>query len=415
MLRNCLPQNIPQVLTELPASLDETYERVLKEIGMVNRHHAYRLLQCLTVAIRPLRVEELAEILALDFDNTRDGLPQLKEDWRWKDRQEAVLSTCSSLIAVVKSGRHRVVQFSHFSVKEFLTSDRLAASRPEVSHFYIPLGLAHTVVVKACLGILLRSDDGMGDVKANGSALDRYAAEHWADHARFEKVSTHIEDVLRRLFDPAQPYFDAWHSLYDVDRGWDTFAGYRAKPRGSPLYYASLCGLRNLAAHLIDKHPTHMNVTLGQCLSPLVAALYKRHFGIAELLCQRGADVDIKSDINRTPLLAAVMDGFVNIVEWLLAHGADTGLPLGHESPLHISVTQGRFQVVRMLLRHRADVNVKNGANRTPLHMASEYGQIETVKLLLHHGADIDAQDQSHNTPLHLALQNWVSDKLRDS
>ena len=170
MLQNCLPQNIPQILSELPASLDETYERILKEIGMVNRHHAYRLLQCLTVAIRPLRVEELAEILALDFDNTKDGVPQLKENWRMKDQQEAVLSTCSSLIAVVKSDSHLVVQFSHFSVKEFLTSDRLATSRPEVSHFYILPESAHTVIVKACLGILLRSDDGVGDVKTRSTS-----------------------------------------------------------------------------------------------------------------------------------------------------------------------------------------------------------------------------------------------------
>jgi hypothetical protein len=53
--------------------LDETYERVLKEIVTANRHHAYHLLQCLTVASRPLRVEELAEILALDFDGAKAG------------------------------------------------------------------------------------------------------------------------------------------------------------------------------------------------------------------------------------------------------------------------------------------------------------------------------------------------------
>ena len=79
-----------------------------------NRDHAYRLLQCLTVASRPLRVEELAEILALDFDGAKEGIPELKEDWRWKDQQEALMSTCSSLITVVDGGHHRVVQFSLF-------------------------------------------------------------------------------------------------------------------------------------------------------------------------------------------------------------------------------------------------------------------------------------------------------------
>ena len=58
------------VLGELPETLDETYERILQEIPKSNRMHAHRLLQCLTVAVRPLRVEELAEVLAVDFDAT---------------------------------------------------------------------------------------------------------------------------------------------------------------------------------------------------------------------------------------------------------------------------------------------------------------------------------------------------------
>ena len=379
---------------------------------MVNRHHAYRLLQCLTVAIRPLRVGELAEILALDFDNNRDGLPQLKEDWRWKDKREAVLSTCSSLITVVKIGCRRVVQFSHFSVKEFLTSDRLAASRPEVSPFHVLPEQAHVVIVKACLGILLRSDGG--DVKTASSALGEYAAKHWADHARFEKVSIHIEDGLRRLFDPGQPYFEAWHNLYDLDRPWYTFAGYGTKPLGSPLYYASFCGFRNLVAHLATQHPTHLNARLGQCLSPLVAALHNRHFDIAELLYQHGAVVDIEGDINRTPLHAALLDGFVDIVEWLLGHGANAMSPLdGHESkiPLHYAVTTGKFECVQVLLRHRAGmiVNVKNKDDHTALHLALAAGHLKIMRLLLQHGADIQARDLSHSTVLHLALRGQVS------
>ena len=170
-LRQCLPQNIPHILKELPPSLDETYERMLKEIGAANRHHAYRLLQCLTVAMRPLRLEELAEVLALDFDEAKEGIPVLREDWRWKDQQEAVLSMCSNLIAVVQDGSHRVVQFSHFSVKEFLTSDRLATSSADISHFRILLKPAHTIIVKACLGILLRPNIGVGDAEAKITLL----------------------------------------------------------------------------------------------------------------------------------------------------------------------------------------------------------------------------------------------------
>src|ERR1035438_6101358 len=110
-LRHCLPPSVRRTLDELPESLDETYERVLKGIKKPNREHARRLLQCLVVAIRPLRVEELAEVLAVDFDNV-EGIPKLNPNWRWEDEEQALLTSCSSLIAIVESGKSRVVQFS---------------------------------------------------------------------------------------------------------------------------------------------------------------------------------------------------------------------------------------------------------------------------------------------------------------
>ncbi|KAH9173577.1 hypothetical protein EDB89DRAFT_706276 [Lactarius sanguifluus] len=102
ILRHCFPSSVLNILEQLPESLDETYERILKEINRANREHAYRLLQCLTVAVRPLRVEELAEVLAVDF--SARGCPKLNADWRWEDNEEAVLSACSSLVAVVMDG-----------------------------------------------------------------------------------------------------------------------------------------------------------------------------------------------------------------------------------------------------------------------------------------------------------------------
>ena len=127
-----------RTLNELPESLDETYERVLKEIKKPNREHACRVLQCLVVAIRPLRVDELAEVLAVDFDD-EEGMPKLNPHWRWDDQEQAPLSSCSSLIVIVESDGSRIVQFSHFSVKEFLTSDRLASLNGDVSHYHIDL------------------------------------------------------------------------------------------------------------------------------------------------------------------------------------------------------------------------------------------------------------------------------------
>ena len=132
ILRHCLPSSVRRTLDELPESLDETYERVLKEIKKPNRDHARRLLQCLVAALRPLEVKELAEVIAVDFDDA-EGIPKLKPDWRWGDEEQAILISCSSLITTVEADDSRIVQFSHYSVKEYLTSERLATSNGEVS------------------------------------------------------------------------------------------------------------------------------------------------------------------------------------------------------------------------------------------------------------------------------------------
>ncbi|KAH9173421.1 hypothetical protein EDB89DRAFT_2095241, partial [Lactarius sanguifluus] len=171
-LRHCFPPNLRQFLNELPETLDETYERILRSINKAQQDNAHRLLQCLTVAVRPLRVEELAELLAFDFQaSSSGGIPKLKGDWRWDDQEEAVLSTCSSLIAVVPNYGSRVVQFSHFSVKEYLTSPRLAQSQGDVSRFHIDLDAAHTILAQACLGTLLRLDE---HTDAKGFPLAEY-------------------------------------------------------------------------------------------------------------------------------------------------------------------------------------------------------------------------------------------------
>ena len=104
-LRHCLPPGVRSILDELPETLAETYARVLRDINKTNREYAHRLLQCLAVATFSLRVEDLAEVLAVDFDAARrDGIPKLNPEWRWEDQYQAVLSTCPSLVTTVDSG-----------------------------------------------------------------------------------------------------------------------------------------------------------------------------------------------------------------------------------------------------------------------------------------------------------------------
>jgi hypothetical protein len=216
-LRQCFPPSVPRILAELPESLDETYERILQEIHKTKQRHAHRLLQCLAVAVRPLAVEELAEVLAIDFDSA-GGIPKLNENFRWADQEHAVLSACSSLVAIVEDRNSRRVQFSHFSVKEFLTSDRLATSVVDVLRgHHIRLEPAHTIMAKACLSVLLRLDHHMDKETIKSYPLAEYAGKCFADHAKFGDVLSHICDGLDDLLDPDKPHFDTWLWLENGD------------------------------------------------------------------------------------------------------------------------------------------------------------------------------------------------------
>jgi hypothetical protein len=423
MLQNCLPQNVRRVLQELPTSLDETYERMLRDILKANPDQAYRLLQCLTVATRPLRVNELAEILALNFDDAKDGIPALNKDWRWDDEQQCVLATCSSLIVVVElddfPGTTHVVQFAHFSVKEFLTSDRLADIKADVSRFHIHLEPAHTVVAQACLAILLHSDhdDGVKSI----SPLSDYAARHWVDHAHFGNVSLRIEFGMRRLFDPAKPHFTAWLNSYNLDHEWTSFvrddsSSLRSRRRPKPkftslgeddaplcLYYAALCGVRDLIKYLIIKYPQHLNAKVGLNKSPLAAASYRRHFQIADLLHQHGAVLPIGGN-GRTLLHAASKDGLVDVTQWLLIGADANAQDDSHRTSLHEASKNGHVGIVRLLIEHGVDVHARDQSQSTPLHLASSsWWNADTMQLLIKHGANVHARDQSQSTPLHLA------------
>ena len=75
-----MPSSIRKSLNELPITLDDTYERILQGIPNEKFQHARRLFQCIVAAIRPLRVEELAEIFAIEFGP--NPVANLVESWR---------------------------------------------------------------------------------------------------------------------------------------------------------------------------------------------------------------------------------------------------------------------------------------------------------------------------------------------
>jgi ankyrin repeat protein len=423
-LRHCLPPSVRRTLDELPESLDETYERIIKDIKKPNRDHALRILQCLVVAIRPLLVEELAEVLAVDFDDA-EGMPKLNTNWRWEDQEQALLSSCSSLIAIVESDESRIVQFSHFSVKEFLTSTRLATSTGGVSLYHIAPEPAHIILAQACMSVLLRPDDRVEqhDVTDN-SPLANYAAELWVRHVQLGNASSCLRKAMKSLFDPNKPYFEAWLRLHDIDTDSEESTFYPFTPlesQATPLYYAALCGFQDLVEHLMVNNPEHVNATGGYYVAPLIAALHGGHFQTAKFLRDNGAHPNVTGVGGRTPLHAAAWKGDLEMVQVLLKYKANVKARSAKgETALHFAyreysarpiVGPSMPKVARLLLEHGADVNALmsnystelEDHHSTALHFAAQFGMVEVVRVLLEHGADVGAENVDGKTAFQLA------------
>jgi len=362
-------------------------------------------------SIRPLRVEELAAILAVRFDVT--GPPTYNPNWRPTDARNAVLSACSSLISVVNKGGLHVVQFSHFSVKEFLTSERLAAAEEHLSYYHILPEPAHTILAQASLSVLLQLDDQIDRGTICHFPLAQYAAQYWVDHAQFGNVSSHIQDVMERLFDPTKPYFAAWVWLHDIDHHWvESMQQIRpTEPEGMPLYYASLCGFRGPVEHLLVSHSSDVNCHGGFHTTPLHAASVKGYLDVALLLLKNGADPNVQDYFGRAPLHKVAQAGHLvtresvlEVAQLLIKSGAivDTTDKEGY-TPLHIAARNGHRDIVELLLESGASSDSRNAYQGTPLNLACQNGKLDVALFLLDRGSDMHSRDENGWTPFHLA------------
>jgi ankyrin repeat protein len=407
-LRRCFPSSIRGTLANLPESLDETYEQALSGIDEEKRVHAQRMFQCLMVSIRPLHVEELVEILAFCFDS--GATHEFNANWRPpEDAEEAVLSACSSLISIVNVDGSRIAQFSHFSVKEFLTSERLAAANPCLSRYHILPESAHATFAHASLSVLVQLDENLDNNVTRHLPLALYAARHWVEHAQFGNLSPQIQDLMERLFDWKRPHFAGWIWLHDIDHHWVESMSKPCPTRSeaAPLYYAALCGFHGLVERLISVHPEDVHTRRGFHTTSLHAASIKGHFSVTLLLLKYRADPSSYDDEGWTPLHRASKSGHLDIVRLLLGYGAAVNsFNMWLQTPLYRASINGKVNVARLLLEHGATVNSRDDLFITPLHRASQNGFVDVVELLPNRGANVRARDTKAWTPLHIAARN---------
>ncbi|KAF2184785.1 purine and uridine phosphorylase [Zopfia rhizophila CBS 207.26] len=183
-LENCLEYRaLKTALALLPKTLDETYARILHGIPFEHKQNAIIILQFLMCSERPLRIEEAVDAIAVDTKGDQYFDPK----YRMPDPRE-ISRYCSSLVVVVpakdrshnKGDKAMELRLAHFSVKEYLTSNRLqegiAQDFQEVA--------AKASIATVCLAYLLHldMDRPIQEIKTT-FPLAQYAARYWMINA----------------------------------------------------------------------------------------------------------------------------------------------------------------------------------------------------------------------------------------
>jgi ankyrin repeat protein len=159
----------------------------------------------------------------------------------------------------------------------------------------------------------------------------------------------------------------------------------------TPLLFAARQGCVDCVKVLL-KAGAQINATNPDGFSPILLAIINAHYDVAAYLLDQGADANITDETGRTPLYAAVdMHTLpesnlpwpselnnkltsLDLIQTLLAHGANVNVQLKKQQPYRSKVDRG------------ADTML--GTGTTPLLRAAKAGDTEAMKVLLAKGAD---------------------------
>jgi hypothetical protein len=136
------------------------------------------------------------------------------------DHQE-ISRYCSSLVIVVSTKPDNVLQLAHFSVKEYLTSNRVESA---VATEFQKV-TASASIARVCLAYLLQFDNELQPEKVVIEyPLAKYSATFWI---RFAAVGSGEEDSLMDLIERffcflGAPY-EICYGIYRLDIPWEDY------------------------------------------------------------------------------------------------------------------------------------------------------------------------------------------------
>jgi hypothetical protein len=200
--------DIASALDNLPSDLTETYRRILSRVEGKKKAYQELILQLITVAQRPLKVEELREVLSVVPGQTEFVASKLVNDIH------SILATCGCLIYVDEEDF--AVRFVHPSVREYFVracvlevtpvSDRAEDDTIAACH----RAMADVIVTYLSYGIF---DSRVSSYRV--PQIDGGKATSRVMQSAFESSKNVQSLALKLLSRKAQPNFDIGRTLSD--------------------------------------------------------------------------------------------------------------------------------------------------------------------------------------------------------
>ena len=178
---------------------------------------------------------------------------------------------------------------------------------------------------------------------------------------------------------------------------------YRAPGGWTALHECTEEGNLDCVKELL-KHNANVNSASAEFVLPIYIAAIGGHASIVEELLQHGSIVDpailnigvIRDDsgnhplseryhivAGNTPLIGAASKGYLDVVKVLCLHGASLNA-VNHEgnSALHEAVVNGFVEIVDFLLTLEIDLDIKNVEQKSALDLAKDQKNEELVQLI---------------------------------
>ena len=140
--------------------------------------------------------------------------------------------------------------------------------------------------------------------------------------------------------------------------------------------------------------------------TPLHWAAINAQTATCRYLLDQGAEVDaLGGDLIETPMQWAARNGYLYVIQLLIAYNADPSITdsQGYNT-LHLVTHSSAVMPLLYLLHQPVNVDSRDSQGHTSLMWAAYQGDALSVDLLLKHGANPNTADDTGLTPLHWAV-----------